>query len=68
MTAARPTSPRAASAASVGIDATSSGVRPPELVERLVGTAVGHADHVLHGRRAYGWPGDRSEPTAWTGS
>ena len=28
ITAARPTSPRAASAASVGIDATSSGVRP----------------------------------------
>ena len=29
ITAARPTSPRAASRASVGIDATSSGVRPP---------------------------------------
>src|SRR5579885_2865596 len=29
MTAARPTSPRAASRASVGIDATSRGVRPP---------------------------------------
>src|SRR5215216_7967948 len=29
MTAARPTRPRAASLASVGIDATSSGVRPP---------------------------------------
>ncbi len=28
ITAARPTSPRAASRASVGIDATSSGVRP----------------------------------------
>src|SRR5689334_9149475 len=29
MTAARPTSPRAASAARVGIEAASSGVRPP---------------------------------------
>ena len=48
MTAARPTSARAASRASVGIDAASSGVRPPSAVDRLVRTAVRDADHVLH--------------------
>ena len=49
MTAARPTSPRAARPASVGMEATSSGVRPPSGVEGLVGAAVRDADHVLHG-------------------
>ena len=38
----------AASAGSVGIDATSSGVRPPSSADRLVGAPVGHAHHVLH--------------------
>ena len=48
ITAARPTSPRAASRASVGIDATSSGVLPVERGHGEVCTAVRHAHDVLH--------------------
>ena len=48
ITAARPTSPRAASRASVGIDATSSGVLPAERGDRQVRAAVRDAHDVLH--------------------
>ena len=65
ITAARPTSPRAARRASVGIDAASSGVRPPERVEGLVGAAVGDADHVLHRLSLAGRPAE-PQPVPWT--
>ena len=48
ITAARPTSPRAARRARFGIDATSSGVLPPRDVDREVRTPVRHAHDVLH--------------------
>ena len=54
ITAARPTSPRCARRPGAGIAAASSGVRPVELVERLVGAPVGHEHDVLHERRCVG--------------
>ena len=50
ITAARPTSARAASAASRGMRAASSGVRPPSSSSGTIGTTVGDEHEVLHRR------------------
>ena len=58
ITAARPTSPRAARRGQRRHRRRLERRAPAELVDRLVGAAVGHADHVLHGRSlAGGRPG-----------
>ena len=56
ITAARPTSPRAASAASVGIDATSSGVRPSS-------AATGRSAHPSGTHTTYFTPAVWQRPT-----